>query len=109
MVRPIFAKFGGFFPKPPCTILREYARNMRINGQLKSALPPTLRGVFFPMFLAVFWAEAAVGGGMLKLHHSEVVQFQDTPYYCYHRDPRGCELLHVHRRRGPVVFHPFFV
>ena len=82
MVRPIFAKFGGFFPKPPCTILREYARNMRINGHFKSALPPTLRGVFFPMFLAVFWAEAAVGGGMLQLHHTEVVQFQDTPYYC---------------------------
>ena len=43
--------------------------------------PPPLGGVFFPMFLAVFWAEAAVGGGMLKLHHPEVVQFQDTPYY----------------------------
>ena len=50
--------------------------------------PPPLGGVFFPMFLAVFWAEAAVGGGMLKLHHSEVVQFQDTPYYwCSGRIP----------------------
>ena len=81
MVRPIFAKFGGFFPNPPYTIWREIARNMRINAQLKSALPPTLRGVFFPMFLAVFWAEAHVGVGMLQLHHPEVVQFQDTPYY----------------------------
>ena len=98
MVRPIFAKFGGFFPKPPCTILREYARNMRINGHFKSALPPTLRGVFFPMFLAVFWAEAAVGGGMLKLHHSEVVQFQDTPYYSAVLKPLECRSDCTRRR-----------
>jgi len=57
---------------------------MRINGQLKSALPPTLRGVFFPIFLAVFWAEAAVGGGIQALHHTEVVQCRDTPYYSGH-------------------------
>ena len=54
---------------------------MRINAQLKSAQPPTLRGVFFPMFLAVFWAEAHVGVAILQLHHTEVVQLRDSYYY----------------------------